>query len=100
MSSATQTAAQLSSVAGLDDEARALVREGMVPREYVDLLIERGRLPDAVRLIAHGLPKRESVWWAWVCARRAAGAEPKPAVRDALAVTEKWIAQPTDENRR
>jgi hypothetical protein len=95
-----QTAEQLSAVSGIDDEARGLLREGMSPREYVELLIERGRLPDAVRLIAHALPKRESVWWAWVCARRAAGPEPPPAVRGALEAAEKWIAQPTDENRR
>jgi hypothetical protein len=100
MSTAIQTAGQLISVAGLDDEARGLLREGMSPREYLDLLIESGRLPDAVRLISHALPKRESVWWAWVCARRASGTEPAPAVRGALEAAEKWIAQPTDENRR
>lgn len=94
------TAGQLSSVAGLGDEARGLLRDGMSPREFVDLLIERARFPDAVRLIAHALPKRESVWWAWASARRAAGPEPSPPVRAALEAAEKWIAQPSDENRR
>jgi hypothetical protein len=46
------------------------------------------------------LPKREAVWWAWVCARRAAGTEPAPKIKESLDATEKWIAQPTDDNRR
>src|SRR5512138_1066655 len=100
MANTTPTAAELGSISGLDDEVRALAREGMNQREYVDLLVERARLPEAVRLVAHALPKRESVWWAWVCARRASGPEPPPPVRAALDATEKWIAQPNDENRR
>lgn len=100
MTAATPTAAQLASISGLEDEARSLLREGMPPREFAQLLIERGRFSDAVRLLAHALPKRESVWWAWVCARRAAGPEPPPAIQTSLAATEKWIAQPTEENRR
>jgi hypothetical protein len=72
----------------------------MGPREFVERLLENGGYADAVRVIAYALPKRESVWWAWVCARRAAGADPSHDVQTALALTEKWIAQPNDENRR
>ena len=56
--------------------------------------------PDAVRFIAHALPKREAVWWGWVCARRSAGENPPPKIKAALDATEKWIAQPSDDNRR
>jgi hypothetical protein len=52
-----------------------------------------------VRFLAYALPKREAVWWAWVCARRVAGAEPEPKIKASLDATERWIAQPTDENR-
>ena len=100
MAAATQTAEQLCSVAGLGDEARLVLREGTGPREFVNLLMERGHFADAVRVLAHALPKRESVWWAWVCARRAAGPNAAPAVKASLDSAEKWIAQPTEENRR
>ena len=55
---------------------------------------------DAVRFLAHALPRRECVWWAWVCARKAAGAEPAPAIKSALDATERWIVQPTEDHRR
>ena len=62
--------------------------------------MEKALYPDAVRFIAHALPKREAVWWAWVCARRAAGENPPPKIKAALDATEKWIAQPNEDNRR
>ena len=91
---------QICSVAELGDEARALQQEDQPPQEYLNLLVEKGHLQDAVRFLAYALPKREAVWWAWVCARRAAGAEPAPNIKASLDATESWVAQPTDENRR
>jgi hypothetical protein len=55
---------------------------------------------DAVRFIAHALPRREAVWWAWVCARKSAGESPKPQIKAALDATERWVVQPTEEHRR
>jgi len=40
------------------------------------------------------------VWWGWVCARRSAGENPPPKIKAALDATEKWIAQPSEDNRR
>ena len=95
-----QTTAQICSVSEPGDKAGALLRDGQPPREFLNLLVEKALFPDAVRFLAHALPKREAVWWAWVCARRAAGAEPPPKIKASLEATEKWIAQPTDDNRR
>lgn len=78
----------------------ALLRQDLHPLDFVALMLEKGQFPDAVRFIAHALPKREAVWWGWVCARRAAGDSPAPKIKDALAATEKWIAQPDENNRR
>jgi hypothetical protein len=62
--------------------------------------MDKSLFPDAVRFIAHSLPKREAVWWGWVCARRSAGDNPPPKIKGALDATERWIAQPTEDNRR
>ncbi len=78
----------------------ALLRPELHPLDFVALLMEKALFPDAVRFIAHALPKREAVWWAWVCARRSAGETPQPKIKSALDATEKWIAQPNDDNRR
>src|SRR5215212_8881463 len=85
---------ELAEAAELSDEARALAAPGVAPRDYVARLVEGEHFRDAVRFLAHAIPKREAVWWAWVCARRAAGAEPPAPVRAALDATERWVAPP------
>jgi hypothetical protein len=78
----------------------ALMKPELHPREFVALLTDNKLFPDAVRFLAHALPKREGVWWGWVSARRASGATPPPVIKAALDATEAWIAQPSEENRR
>jgi hypothetical protein len=90
----------ISTVAELGEEAMALLRPELHPLDFVALLMEKTLYPDAVRFIAHALPKREAVWWGWVCARRAAGENPPPKIKAALDATEKWISQPNEDNRR
>jgi len=84
----------------LSDEAQALFADNQTPKEYVELLIEREHYPDAVRFLAHALPKREAVWWAWVSAKRIAGEGPPSEILAVLEATEAWIKEPTDRNRR
>src|SRR5277367_4061671 len=103
MSEAAQTVTAteaIAAVAELGDKAMALLKPDYHPREYVRLLADNKLFPDAVRFLAHALPKREAVWWGWVSARRSSGASPPPLIKAALAATETWIAQPTEENRR
>src|ERR1035437_6789250 len=90
----------IATVAELGEEAMALLRPDLHPLDFVALLMEKALFPDAVRFIAHALPKREAGWWGWVCARRAAGENPPPKIKAALDATEKWIAQPSEDNRR
>jgi len=90
----------IATVAELGEEAMALLRPDLHPLDFVALLMEKALFPDAVRFVAHALPKREAVWWGWVCARRAAGENPRPKIKAALDATERWIAQPNDDNRR
>jgi hypothetical protein len=92
---------ELCAVAEVEPEARALLgADDPAPRAFVGVLTEKGLYADAVRILAHALPCREAVWWAWVCARKASGVEPAPPLKAALDATERWIIQPTDENRR
>ena len=90
----------ISAVAELGEEAMALVRPDLHPLDFVATLMAKALYPDAVRFVAHALPKREAVWWGWVCARRAAGDNPLPKIKASLEATEKWIAQPSEDNRR
>jgi hypothetical protein len=94
------SAAGICEVAEIPDQARALLQPDMPPQRYVEVLAARAAFADAVKFLAHALPKREAVWWAWFCARRASGPNPAPVIQACLSATEKWIAQPNEENRR
>lgn len=95
-----KTVREVCGTAELTDEAMALFGEGRPGLEYLELLVQAEHYPDAVRFLAHALPKREAVWWAWTCARQAAGEEPSDEIQASLEATQRWIAEPTDEHRR
>ena len=100
---APRTAAELAVAAELGDEIIALLRSDDLrggPREFLSVLIAKEQFAEATRFLAHALPRRECVWWAWVCARKVTAADAPPAVRAALDATERWIVQPSDEHRR
>src|SRR5690349_11369158 len=91
---------KLSEAAELESPALELVDPARGPREFLAALAEADQHVDAIKFLAHLLPPREAVWWAWMCARGAAGEGASAEVREALAATERWISQPTDAHRR
>ncbi len=84
----------------MTEEAVALVGPQQDERAFLRALLDRELYPDAVRYMAFVLPTREAIWWAWSCARRTLPPEPAPVVVEALSVTERWIAQPSEAARR
>jgi hypothetical protein len=86
-------------LADLSDEAAAHVGPDRTPKDGVEAMLEEGLHADVVGLLAHVLPVREAVWWAWSCARDVT-AEPEPATAAALEATSRWIVEQTDEHRR
>src|SRR5436305_3569062 len=94
-----KTAAEICRRFTLDVEPQKLLDDRLAPKAYLDLLTENGHYPDAVRVLAYGLPKREAVWWACQCVRAAGGTDLPPKAADAVRVAEKWVADPSDANR-
>src|SRR4051794_31659597 len=92
---ADTTAAEICSRFPLGDEAKERLDADMTPRQFLERLIEGQHYTDAVRFLAHALPKREAVWWACLCVRCVAGADPIPAVEEALQAAERWAADPS-----
>jgi hypothetical protein len=106
--------------AGLNDDAwnavagvapAALTRGAADPAVLLRALLDAGLAAEALRVMACALPPREGIWWAFIAARHAlqmVAAKPKQndegdAVAEqstVLALVERWISQPTDENRR
>ncbi len=84
----------------LSPEARALVREDLATVPFVHVLVQNKLYPDAIRLVAYSLPQREAIWWACRCARTIVGKEPPPPVENSLRAAEKWVVDPSENNRR
>jgi hypothetical protein len=84
----------------LGDDAQKLLREGMTPRAFLDALNDKKLPQDAIKFLAHALPKREAIWWALLCAKEVHGAKPAAPIAAALQATEKWITDPSEDNRR
>ncbi len=97
---AARTAEELARHVELEDDSRAALRPGMRPGDFLDALVGAEAFPDAVRFLAHGLPRREAVWWACICARLALPPTPKPGEAAALEAAERWVYEPTEKHRR
>jgi uncharacterized protein DUF6931 len=74
---------------GCADVADAIVR-----------LETAGFAAEAVRMMAHSLPKREGVWWACMCAANTAPEDLPEPDRLARETAELWVRQQKDEQRR
>jgi hypothetical protein len=83
----------------LSSNASELLTEVIGPEEFIRALAKAGQWLDAVKVLAYALPKREAVWWACVCARGMQGVLGDKAQQLALATAEKWVFEPTDEQR-
>ncbi len=84
----------------LDDEAKAFLLEGQDVQAYIKGLIDAGMLEAACKVLARALPRREAVWWACVCARRALPTDAPAQLAQTLAAAEAWVYKPADEIRR
>ena len=68
--------------------------------DAIDRLEAAGFGYEAVRVLAYALPKRESVWWACMCAQATAPADLGERHRLARETTELWVRQQKEEQRR
>jgi len=83
----------------ISDDAESCVQPDASPEHNLNTLMEAGLYHDAVTLLAHGLPKREAVWWACLAARAAITPETDEANMAALVAAESWVKKPTEEKR-
>lgn len=99
----SETASELCARFGMGEAARKLLKETDGPAEFFDALVAEKQWPEAVRLLAHLMSKREAVAWAADCARQALPAEPAepaPKALAALEAAEAWVKEASEENRR
>ncbi len=95
-----KTAAEVCEHYKLSKDARDLLRDGLTPRHFVDLLVQANRYRDAFQFLAHALPRREAVWWACLGIRHAQGSELPPKEFLALKAAVEWVLEPDEPHRR
>jgi hypothetical protein len=84
----------------LSEPAKARIPQATTPRALLDLLIADGLIDDAIRILAHALPKREAVGWGCLCVRPSFGPQTLPPEIEAIEAAELWVKDPSEPNRR
>lgn len=86
--------------ATLPPEARPYVAGCVTVEDAVARLEAAKFTAEAVRVLAHALPKREGVWWACMCAGSTQPADLPEHDRQALETAELWVRRQRDDVRR
>jgi pSer/pThr/pTyr-binding forkhead associated (FHA) protein len=85
----------------LDAAAEPLLTPESTPREFLELLMANKLPMEAIRFLAHGLPKREGVWWLCQAIETVQGDDKlPPRESEAFEAVKKWVLDTSDENRR
>lgn len=80
--------------------ARALLRDELSTPEFFDILVNNEEWTDAIRFLAHALPKRAAIWWGSLCVWHVYQPAPTEPVRRVLEAAAAWVRQPDECNRR
>jgi pSer/pThr/pTyr-binding forkhead associated (FHA) protein len=83
----------------LSDEAKAAIQESHTPAQFVDALTNKKLFADAIRFLAHALPKRDAVVWACNCVIQASNNELEDKDGAALRIAQACVKEPSDTNR-
>lgn len=85
----------------LGEEARRRIDPRLNVRAYLDTLRRDRLFGDAVDVLGHVLPRQYAIAWACECWQAAQqGREPDPVESSAVAAAQRWLKDPSEENRR
>jgi hypothetical protein len=97
---AAKTAAEVCGTYKLSKEAAKLLRAELTPPQFVAALVQAGLYYDVFAFLAHGLPKREAIWWACLSVRHVLGPEVPPQEQAPLKAAVEWVLEPDETKRR
>src|SRR5271157_6282178 len=90
---------QLCDQAKVGDEAKALLTDEFSTKEFIALLVEKELFPDALRVVAYLLPKREAIGWGCLCVRHILASQKDKPLPPVQVAVERWVSAPSEENR-
>lgn len=84
---------------GLKPEASAATEGSSRVEDMLAKLEAAGFLIEATRLMAHALPKRETVWWSCMCAGHTVPPDLPEADQKCRRAAEEWVRQQNEKAR-
>ncbi len=66
----------------------------------INMLVGSDQLQAAVKFLALGLPKRESIWWSYICSKETTNDKDSDISNKTIDTIEKWVKQPNEDLRR
>jgi hypothetical protein len=84
----------------LSEPARALVSPHSQPLDFVRELLAKDLTKDAVRFLAHFLPKRTAVWWGCLCTWHVQRPSLAEHSRAGLGAAVRWARDPSEKQRQ
>lgn len=84
----------------MSDAAKALLADGMMPADYLNLITEKELFLDAVRFLAFWLPRPVAVAWGCDCVQQAFEGKLAPKDQMALDAARSWSKEPNQSNCR
>jgi uncharacterized protein DUF6931 len=95
-----RTAAEICRDITFRGKGRELLREDLTAAGFFDLLVEREQFSDAIRFLAHVLPKRLAVWWGCLCLWHVSRPAADAKLAAVLEAATRWVLEPSESNRR
>ena len=89
-----RTAAEICRLYHIEAADKALLRDPMTPREFLQALTGAGRITGAIQFLAQVLPGREAVRWACQCLDKTVEETGSPPEVRALKAARAWVDQP------
>lgn len=93
------TAAEVCARFNLKKDARALLREGMTPGQFLRALMTDKQYVTAIEFMAYAMPPRSGIWWGCLCLQHIFGTTLSPPDYYALQAATVWTLWPTEQYR-
>lgn len=81
------------------ERVRTVLRDGMGPRELLEVLLASKQYTSGIDFMAHALPAREAIWWGCLCIQHACGDNLSPTDKTACIAAVQWVMRPNEQNR-
>lgn len=87
----------------LEDKEYDLIKNTHSDAETLSMLVKYKRYSSAIKYLALGLPKREAIWWGYLCCNHFESDQENNAgllgTQNALSTISKWVHSPSEDLR-